>query len=102
MEHFMIRVMLSVFCDVIYYVSDDIFQTLKPLTSTLSRYLVVITAVINTHTHIDNITLKVFSNVHQRSKAHCVVITQRRGGGSGSVYVCVCLCIPLCYLYAQT
>ena len=76
MVYFMIRVMLSVFSLVIYYNAADIFQTVKTPTFELSRYLAVITIVINTH--IDNITLKVlFSNIHQRSKAHFLVITHR-------------------------
>lgn len=49
MDYFMIRVMLSAFCVVIYYVAANIFQTVKPPTAGLWRYLVVITVVINTH-----------------------------------------------------
>lgn len=49
MDYFMMRVMLSAFCVVIYYAAAGIFQTVKPPTSGWSRYLVVITVVINTH-----------------------------------------------------
>lgn len=76
MDYFMIRVMLSVFCLLIYYVAADIFQPVKPPTSGQSRYLVVITAVINTHI-LTILHLKFFSNMHQRSKAHFLVITHR-------------------------
>lgn len=55
----------------------DIFKTVKPPTSGLSRYLVVIIAVINTHT-LTKLHLKFFSNIHQRSKAHFLVITHKR------------------------
>lgn len=74
----MMRVMLSVSCVLIYYVAADIFHTVKPPTSGLSRYLVVIT--IDQYAHIDNITLKVFfPDMHQRSKACFLVITHRGG-----------------------
>lgn len=49
MDYSVIRVMLSALPVVIYNGAADIFHTGKPPTSGPSRYLVVITVVINTH-----------------------------------------------------
>ena len=49
MDYSMIRVMLSISCVVIYYRAAHTFPTTRPATSGPSRYLVVITVVINTH-----------------------------------------------------
>lgn len=49
MDCFIISLLLSLFCAFIYCVPKDILQTVKPPTSALSGYLVVITGLINTH-----------------------------------------------------
>ena len=73
MDYFVIRVMLSAFCVVIYYVAANSKTTHRRTAEVFSSNYSC-----DQYAHIDNITLKVlFSNIHQRSKAHFLVITHR-------------------------
>lgn len=83
MDYSMIRVMLSISCVVIYYRAADTFPTAQPATSGPSRYLVVITVVINAHI-LTILLLKFFlqytSKVKSSFSCNC-----SRGGGSNAI-----------------